>query len=77
MCGLASALPSGGVPLCPPVPPGLSRAVRLYAQQTVEGGRANGIRPYNLFPEIGREAESGPPYVFLAPRTANGRPYTS
>ena len=43
--------------------------------KTIEGGRANGIRPYNLFPEIGREAESGLPYVFLAPRTANGRPY--
>ena len=30
LCGLASALPSGGVPLCPPMPPGLSRAVSVY-----------------------------------------------
>ncbi|MBQ8960975.1 MAG: hypothetical protein IJ071_07140 [Ruminococcus sp.] len=33
--------------------------------------RANGIRPYNLFPEIGREAEGGLPYrVFVN----HGRP---
>ncbi|MBQ8961199.1 MAG: hypothetical protein IJ071_08315, partial [Ruminococcus sp.] len=35
------ALPSGGVPLCPPVPPGMSRAVGVSAHEN--GRRRPGI----------------------------------
>ena len=44
--------------------------------KTAEGGRADTwVRPYNLFPGIGREAEGGLPYIFREAWANDVRPY--